>query len=253
MKKLNKILFITVLTFSFLISASNVFAVDTPSILKKCDNVVKETACRNAVKKCETDACANKAVVNKAITGGLVIDICRNVDKPQACNSAYIDKCKQFTGNRDEMKKCKDSITEQYGKASGSANADNSTSAAGLPGDAVNLNSQGAKDAEKSDIYCGSGTSKVHTQIDLGCLGEKGKLGAIEDLALALVRLLTYGVGIVLVGSMIYAGIMYSASQGNPETTSKSKNRIRDAVVALIFYLLIGALMQFLVPGGFFG
>ena len=254
MKKLNKILFIAVLSLSFSFFVGSVSAVTTQKYLDRCDVVVKKAECIKAVKACATDACADLKSKNPAITGGVVTSICKTVSNPQACNTAYVNKCKQFAGQRTQLAKCEADIKSQFGGGSagtgsdaGGGSIDQGTT---LPGSPANLNSKGAK---KAEYQCGVGESAMKTQIDLGCLGKKGNLGAIEDLALAIVRLLTYGVGIVLVGSIIYAGITYSASTGNPEQTQKAKNRVRDAIIALVFYLLIGALMQFLVPGGFFG
>ncbi len=101
---------------------------------------------------------------------------------------------------------------------------------------------------------CGSGKNAVNTMIDLGCLGDdyKGPGGAIGDMAFALVRFLTYGVGIVITISIIASGIQYATSEGNPETTMAAKGRIQASIVSLIVYVFIFSIVQFLVPGGLF-
>lgn len=102
---------------------------------------------------------------------------------------------------------------------------------------------------------CGKGEEAVKTKFNFGCIGndyDGDQLNPILDVAYAIIRFLSIGVGIVLVGSIIWAGIQYSSSQGNPEQTQAAKNRIQNAVVGLVLYMFIYALIQYLVPGGLF-
>ena len=55
-----------------------------------------------------------------------------------------------------------------------------------------------------------------------------------------------------MIASVIWAGIQYSSAGGNPEATSEAKARIQNAFIGLVFYLLIFAIIQYLVPGGLF-
>jgi hypothetical protein len=57
-------------------------------------------------------------------------------------------------------------------------------------------------------------------------------------------------VGIVIVIMIAYAGVQYSASRDNPQATAAAKDRIRNAIIALVLYLFIYAFLQWLVPGG---
>jgi heme/copper-type cytochrome/quinol oxidase subunit 2 len=108
------------------------------------------------------------------------------------------------------------------------------------------------KPAQNAKNICGS-TKKdhVHTKFDLGCNG--AHKNPILDMTFALIRFLSVGVGIVVIVSVIFAGIQYTTSQGNPEKTAQAKSRIQTSIMALIFYLFIFAIVQFLVPGGLFG
>lgn len=72
----------------------------------------------------------------------------------------------------------------------------------------------------------------------------------IRDLAVEVIRFLSIGVGIAVVGGIAAGGVMYSTSQGNPAGAQKGITIITNAIVGLILYLLMFALMQFLVPGG---
>jgi hypothetical protein len=102
---------------------------------------------------------------------------------------------------------------------------------------------------------CGNTDNAVKTKFNFGCLGDsytQGDLGPIEDLLYALIRFMSVGVGIVLVGAIIISGIQYSTSEGNPETTVAAKNRIQSVVAGLIIYIFAFSLLQYLVPGGIF-
>jgi hypothetical protein len=57
-------------------------------------------------------------------------------------------------------------------------------------------------------------------------------------------------VGIVVVGSIIYGGIQYSTAGSDPQKVSAAKSRIRNAIIALIFFLFMYSLLNYLVPGG---
>lgn len=73
---------------------------------------------------------------------------------------------------------------------------------------------------------------------------------SIRDLAIEIIRFLSVGVGIAVVGGIAYGGITYSMAQGNPSGTQKAIAIITNSIVGLMLYLLMFALLQFLVPGG---
>lgn len=66
------------------------------------------------------------------------------------------------------------------------------------------------------------------------------------------IALLSGLVGLVVAGSIIFGGIEYSSSQGDPQKAAKAKSRITNAIFALIAYLFLWAFLQFLIPGGVF-
>ena len=89
---------------------------------------------------------------------------------------------------------------------------------------------------------------------DFGCLGlAYGKeLNPILDVAFALFRFLSAGVGLVVIGSIIIAGIQYSASRGNPQATGAAIKRVTNALIGLLIYIFTFAILNFIVPGGLF-
>lgn len=67
------------------------------------------------------------------------------------------------------------------------------------------------------------------------------------------VRLLSFIVGIVVVLAIVAGGIRYSSSAGDPQKTEAAKKMITKALYALVSYLLLFSVLQFLSPGGLNG
>lgn len=67
-----------------------------------------------------------------------------------------------------------------------------------------------------------------------------------------LINLLSVSFGLIAVASIIFGGIQYSMSAGDPQEVSKAKDRIKKTLFAIVAYFFLYALLQFLVPGGVF-
>jgi len=119
----------------------------------------------------------------------------------------------------------------------------------------VSLNGEATLDSEN---YCGKGEeNRVRISFDIGCLGNSysgasGELNPVLDMLFALLRFVSAGVGLVVIGSIIWAGIQYSTSRGNPQSTEAAIKRVTNAVIALLIYIFSFAILNFLVPGGLF-
>lgn len=85
-------------------------------------------------------------------------------------------------------------------------------------------------------IDCGSGT---------------GKEGIIKMLAW-FIRILTVIIGIVAVGAIVYASILYASAHDSEQQVNQAKEIIRNVVIGLVLYALMGAAINFLVPGAVF-
>lgn len=59
-------------------------------------------------------------------------------------------------------------------------------------------------------------------------------------------------VGIVVVTMIAVGGVQYAASRDEPSQVAAAKDRIRNAILALVFYIFAMAFLQWLVPGGVF-
>lgn len=97
---------------------------------------------------------------------------------------------------------------------------------------------------------CGSGSDKYVPSIELGC---RGKGNPIMDLMFAMIRFLSYGVGLVIVGSLTYAGIQYTGSRGDPNANALAIKRLQANVVALLLFVFAYAIINYIVPGTFLG
>lgn len=122
--------------------------------------------------------------------------------------------------------------------------------AAGGSGSSGSDTSTGTLKADNDSItrgVCGEGDNEVKTAIDIGC---KGLGNPILDAMFAIIRFLTLGAGLVMIGSMIVAGIQYSASKGDPQATAAALKRIANTFGALLLFIFIYAIANWLVPAG---
>lgn len=96
---------------------------------------------------------------------------------------------------------------------------------------------------------CGEGSNAVHISIDIGC---RGKGNPILDALFAIIRFLSIGAGLVVIASVIVAGIQYTTSRGDPQATAKAMGRIRDALIGLLIYIFIFAILNWVIPAAVF-
>jgi hypothetical protein len=114
----------------------------------------------------------------------------------------------------------------------------------------------------KSKHACGSNKDIVYISLNIGCQGEAcvnshggwcaTDHNAITDAVFAIIRFLSNGVGIVLVLGLIVGGIQLSAAQGDPGARAKAIGRLTSVLVALLIYVFAYALLNFVIPKGFF-
>ncbi|HWT55897.1 MAG TPA: hypothetical protein VN031_02590 [Candidatus Microsaccharimonas sp.] len=108
----------------------------------------------------------------------------------------------------------------------------------------------GGVDTTKTTLgtkYCGDPSKNaVTTSIDIGC---KGKGNPIMDMLFAFIRFLSYGVGLVIVASLTYAGIQYTGSRGDPSANAQAVKRIQANVSALLLFVFAYAIINYIIPG----
>lgn len=94
--------------------------------------------------------------------------------------------------------------------------------------------------------------AEANRQADVDCTAENLSSNncKIYGYIVAFIRGLSAMVGIVVVIMVAVGGIQYSASKDNPQATSAAKNRITNALLALLIYIFMFAFLQWIVPGG---
>lgn len=107
-------------------------------------------------------------------------------------------------------------------------------------------------DQVKTPYHCGGdknghkNSDSVETSINIGC---DGKGNAILDMLFAIIRFLSYGVGLVLVASLIVGGIQYTASTGDQQATATAVKRLKSVIVALLLFIFAYAILNYVIPG----
>lgn len=79
-----------------------------------------------------------------------------------------------------------------------------------------------------------------------------GHCDLIDKYINPLINFLAALVGVIVVVSIIIGGIQYSSSAGDPQATSAAKKRIVNAIIALVTFIFLYAILNFIVPGGLF-
>jgi F0F1-type ATP synthase membrane subunit c/vacuolar-type H+-ATPase subunit K len=64
------------------------------------------------------------------------------------------------------------------------------------------------------------------------------------------IRLFTAFIGVGVAIAIVYGGVEYGSSGGDPAKAAAGKNRIRNAIFTLVAYFFLYALLNFLIPGG---
>ena len=66
------------------------------------------------------------------------------------------------------------------------------------------------------------------------------------------VNIMSALVGVVVTAMIVLGGIQYASAGGSPNATSAAKKRIFNAIFALIAYLFLFVILEWLLPGGLF-
>lgn len=85
----------------------------------------------------------------------------------------------------------------------------------------------------------------------LKCDGDK-KGGAIFEILATALSVFTFGVGAAAVIGVIIAAYQYITARDNSQVVAKAKNRIVQIVIGLVIWVMIWAVLEFLLPGGLF-
>jgi hypothetical protein len=115
--------------------------------------------------------------------------------------------------------------------------------------------------ATSIDIGCQGDACVITSGPNAGGYNEFGASGSfsckdyhnpISDAVFAIIRFLSAGAGIVIIASMVVAGIQYTMAHDDPQAVARAKDRIKNNVIALLIFIFAYAILNFLIPGGFF-
>ena len=63
------------------------------------------------------------------------------------------------------------------------------------------------------------------------------------------VQILSLLIGVVLVGSTIFAGIQYSTAGGDSGKVQKAKGRLGSNILVLVLYIFSASILNWILPG----
>lgn len=90
-------------------------------------------------------------------------------------------------------------------------------------------------------------------ECEVAIISESVCQGGIPGLILLLINILTGGVGIVAVGGIVYAALLYTTAGAEEAQVKKAKETIRNVSLGLVLFVVMWSLTQYLIPGGAFG
>jgi len=139
----------------------------------------------------------------------------------------YNASCTQPPFNAAQVVECNDGQTE--------------VGVAGENPDSICTGHNGAQPARSSDpaAQCAQSNAGSCNQI-------------FTDIIDPAIRFLSAGVGIVVTGVIIVGGIQYATAEDDPQKVSAAKSRIINALIALLAYIFLFSILQYIIPGGIF-
>lgn len=99
---------------------------------------------------------------------------------------------------------------------------------------------------------CNSGGVKLSIGINSSneCVGGNGQ-NPIYAYLQGIIKLMGVVIGLGLVLTLVVSGIQYSSSAGNPQQITKAKERIFNAVIGVLLYIMLAAILRYLIPNIF--
>ena len=93
------------------------------------------------------------------------------------------------------------------------------------------------------------GRKQVNTAL-FGCLTDDGKGGIIYGILAIVIKILTFGIGILATLGLVISGIQYATAREREDQVRAARKRIANIVIGLIAYAVMFAVLSWLIPGG---
>lgn len=99
-------------------------------------------------------------------------------------------------------------------------------------------------------IIIGTGPDPAHPNCIKADAGGDVQQNIIVVWLVAILKFLAGGVGIAVVGGIVWGGILRLTARDNAAQAQKSNTVITNSVIALIMFILMFAILNFIIPGG---
>lgn len=76
--------------------------------------------------------------------------------------------------------------------------------------------------------------------------------GSVWNLLAIVVNFMAAGVGVAVLIGIIFGAFLYASAGGNADQTKRGIGYVRNAVIALVLFIFMYAIINFLIPGGLF-
>lgn len=109
---------------------------------------------------------------------------------------------------------------------------------------------QNGQTVDGQKVYC---CGQAQTSIDFKCESNKtGGANTVTSLLLTIINFMAVGVGIAVVGGIVFGALRYTSADGNAAQAQQGITFIVNSVLGLILFIFMYAIINFLVPGGLF-
>ena len=116
---------------------------------------------------------------------------------------------------------------------------------------AVPASAAECKPNPSKSVYC---CGDAATSIDFKCPTptKDNPEVTITQLVVTVINFLAIGVGIAVVGGIVWGSLWYTTANGNAGQAQQGISIIVNSILGLVLFLFMWALINFLVPGGLF-
>lgn len=107
--------------------------------------------------------------------------------------------------------------------------------------------------AQAAELQCSILPSNICNSAKKEAVDGKVQGTGVYELLKFVLKLLIAGIGIVAVGSVVYAGILYASAGDNQQQVQNAKNNIKNVAIGIVAFGLMFIALNWLIPGGVFG
>ena len=229
--------------------SKNPISVKTPTYCQSQYSGASVAACERGANNQSCAGLSDQRTTRNGVVGESARDICQGGQAARLCNVHKKD------GDMHAITNAQANCVQSADKCL----KDNNTTSAqqeclskvrGVNQETAETLGQGGNNGGPSAGYGAGNTGncgKARTNL-VHCDGEG--VSAIGDVLKTILIILTVIVGIVAVGGIAYAAVLYASAEDNASQVSKAKTILRDVAIGIVLYGLMVAITNWLVPGG---